>query len=59
MPTFNTPDPIDLAINVQVGRIEIVASERADTVVTVSPSSTTRAVDQRGVELTVPRPVRA
>jgi hypothetical protein len=52
MPTYNTPDPIDLAINVQVGRIEIVASERADTVVTVSPSSTTRAVDQRGVELT-------
>jgi Putative adhesin len=49
MPTYNTPTPIDLAINVQVGRIEVVASDRADTVVTVSPTSATKAIDRRGV----------
>jgi len=52
MPTYNTPTPIDLAINVQVGRIEVFASDRTDTVVTVSPSSSTRAIDRRGVEQT-------
>jgi Putative adhesin len=51
MPTYNTPAPIDLAINIQVGRIEVVASDRTDTVVTVSPSST-KAIDHRGVEQT-------
>jgi len=52
MPSYSTPNPIDLAISLQVGRIEVVASDRADTVVTVSPSSATREVDQRGVEQT-------
>lgn len=50
MPTYNTPTPIDLAINLQVGAIEVVASDRGDTVVTVSPTSPTKAVDRRGVE---------
>ncbi|HEX4442063.1 MAG TPA: DUF4097 family beta strand repeat-containing protein [Galbitalea sp.] len=52
MPTFETPNPIDLAINVQVGRIEVVASDRPDTVVTVTPSSADKAVDRHGVEST-------
>lgn len=52
MPTFTTPTPIDLAINVQVGRIDVIASDRTDTVVTVSPSSSTKAIDRRGVEQT-------
>ena len=52
MPTYTTPSPIDLAINVQVGWIEVIASDRADTVVTVSPSSPTKAVDRRGAEET-------
>jgi hypothetical protein len=52
MPTYSTPNPIDLAINVQVGRIEVVASDRIDTVVTVSPSNSTKAIDRRGVEQT-------
>jgi DUF4097 and DUF4098 domain-containing protein YvlB len=52
MPTFTTPNPIDLAINVQVGRIDVIASERTDTVVTVTPSSTSKAIDHRGVEQT-------
>jgi hypothetical protein len=52
MPTYQTPTPIDLAINLQVGAIEVVATERADTVVTVSPSNPAKAVDRRGAEET-------
>ena len=52
MPTYNTPTPIDLAINLQVGAIEVVASDRADTVVTVSPTNPAKAVDRRGAEET-------
>ena len=52
MPTYTTPTPIDLAINLQVGAIDIQAGERADTVVTVSPTNPAKAVDRRGAEET-------
>ncbi|WP_028276303.1 DUF4097 family beta strand repeat-containing protein [Arthrobacter sp. I3] len=52
MPTYDTPTPIDLAIKLQVGAIEIIASDRDDTVVTVSPTNPTKAVDRRGAEET-------
>jgi hypothetical protein len=52
MPTYNTPTPIDLAINLQVGRIEVFAGDGADTVVTVSPSNPTKDTDRRGAEQT-------
>ncbi len=52
MPTFTTPNPIDLAINLPVGIIEVVASDRIDTVVTVSPTNPEKAVDRRGAEET-------
>jgi hypothetical protein len=52
MPTYNTPTPIDLAINLQVGAIEVFASDRADTVVTVSATNPAKAVDPRGAEET-------
>jgi DUF4097 and DUF4098 domain-containing protein YvlB len=52
MPTYDTPIPIDLAIKLPVGEIEIVASDRTDTVVTVSPTNPTKAVDVRGAEET-------
>jgi hypothetical protein len=52
MPTFTTPAPIDLAINWQVGAIEVIASDRDDTVVTVTPTNANRAVDRRGAEET-------
>src|SRR5690554_4563042 len=41
MPTYthNTPTPIDLAINWQVGAIEIIAADRGDTIVTVVPTN--------------------
>lgn len=47
MPTFDTPAPIDLAVNLQVGDLEVVAGDRADTVVTVSPTSASKAADRR------------
>lgn len=52
MPTYTTPDPIDLAITVQVGSLEIAASDRADTIVTVAPTNPSKAVDRRGAEET-------
>ncbi|MET4781036.1 DUF4097 family beta strand repeat-containing protein [Glaciihabitans sp. UYNi722] len=52
MPTYNTPTPIDLAMNMQVGAIEVFAADRTDTVVTVSPTNPTKAVDRRGAEET-------
>ncbi len=52
MPTYDTPSPIDLAIDLQVGGIEIFAGDRADTVVTVSATNPEKAVDRRGAEET-------
>ena len=52
MPVYDTPSPIDLAINLQVGAIDVIAGDRADTVVTVSPSNPAKAVDRRGAEET-------
>jgi DUF4097 and DUF4098 domain-containing protein YvlB len=52
MPTYNTPTPIDLAIKLPVGTIEIIAGDRADTIVTVSPTNPTKAVDVRGAQET-------
>lgn len=52
MPTFSTPSPIDLAIKMPVGAIEIVAGDRDDTVVTVSPTNPAKAVDVRGANET-------
>jgi hypothetical protein len=52
MPAYETPEPIDLAVDLSYGRLEVVASDRADTVVTVSPSSPSSAADRRGAEQT-------
>ena len=50
MPTYDTPVPIDLAIDLQVGAIQIIATDRADTLVTVSPTNPAKAADCRGAE---------
>jgi len=52
MPVYDTPVPIDLAIHLPVGGIEVYASDRADTVVTVAPTNPAKAVDRRGAEET-------
>jgi hypothetical protein len=48
MPTYKTPTPIDLAIKLPVGAIDVIAGDRKDTVVTVSPTNPAKAVDIRG-----------
>src|SRR5690606_26417831 len=50
--THNTPTPIDLAINWQVGTIEVIAGDRTDTIVTVSATNPEKAVDRSGAEET-------
>ena len=52
MPTYPTSAPIDLAINLPVGSISVIASDRIDTVVTVVPTNPEKAVDRRGAEET-------
>jgi DUF4097 and DUF4098 domain-containing protein YvlB len=52
MPIFSTPTPIDLAIDLQVGAIEVIASDRADTVVSVSATNPAKSTDRRGVDET-------
>lgn len=52
MPAFQTPQPIDLAVDLAYGRLEVIAGDRDDTVVTVTPTSASSAADQRGAEQT-------
>ena len=52
MPTYTTPTPIDVAIHLPVGAIEVIAGDRTDTVVTVTPTNPAKPVDRRGAEET-------
>jgi DUF4097 and DUF4098 domain-containing protein YvlB len=52
MPVFSTPKPIDLAIKLPVGRLDVVASDRTDTVVTVWPTNPEKPMDRRGADET-------
>jgi hypothetical protein len=52
MPSYVTPAPIDLAINLPVGAIEVHATDRDDTVVTVTGSNPAKEQDRRGAEET-------
>ncbi|GAB3039242.1 hypothetical protein GCM10027052_19110 [Parafrigoribacterium mesophilum] len=53
MPEYQTNGPINLAIDVPVGRIEVPASERTDVQVRVDPSSPSRKADVRAAADTV------
>ena len=50
MPTFPTPDPITASIEVVSGSVHVVATDRDDTVVQVSPRDPSRASDVRIAE---------
>ena len=52
MPTFDTPSPIQIRIDVSGGSIRIRASARTDTVVTVRPGSDRKAADVQAAEQT-------
>ena len=45
MPTFDTPEPISVTVELGVGDLQIAASDRADTVVEVEPSDPTKSSD--------------
>jgi hypothetical protein len=52
MPTFDTPEPISVTIDLAVGDVRITASDRADTVVQVRPSDESHEPDSRVAEQT-------
>jgi hypothetical protein len=53
MPTFETPQPIAVTVDVWLGHVEIIASDRADTVVDVRPSDAAKKSDVRAAQDTV------
>jgi DUF4097 and DUF4098 domain-containing protein YvlB len=52
MPTFSTTSPIDVAIALSVGAIDVIGTDRTDSIVTVTPTNPDKAVDRRGAEET-------
>jgi DUF4097 and DUF4098 domain-containing protein YvlB len=52
MPTFETPEPIDVRIEVGGGSVRLVATDRADTVVAVRPCDEARNSDVWAAEHT-------
>src|SRR4051812_9909138 len=52
MPTFDTPSPISLRIDLSGGSLLVRAADRADTVVTVRPGNPSSAADVQAVEQT-------
>jgi hypothetical protein len=50
--TFETPEPITATVDVAIGEVRIVASERRDTVVEVEPSDPSDQADVRAAEQT-------
>jgi hypothetical protein len=53
MPTFQTPGPISVTVEVVLGDVKIIASDRTDTVVEVRPSNESKKDDVRAAQETV------
>ncbi len=52
MPTFDTPAPISVSVDIGAGSLEIITSDRADTVVEVRPTDPAKKVDVGAAEQT-------
>jgi hypothetical protein len=52
MPTFETPQPIAITVDVFLGDVKIIASDRTDTVVEVRPSDAAKKEDVRAAQET-------
>ena len=52
MPTFDTPSPISIRLDVSGGSVRVVASDRTDTVVRVRGSNERKAADVQAAEQT-------
>jgi len=53
MPTFSTPEPISVTVEIEVGAVRVVASDRDDTVVEVRPSDPSHTSDVNAAEQTL------
>lgn len=49
MPTFETPEPIHVDLNLVLGNVTIAATDRTDTVVTVNPTNPDNEADTKAV----------
>ncbi|WP_454197148.1 hypothetical protein [Nocardia sp. Marseille-Q1738] len=52
MPTFKTPEPIAVTVDVLSGSVTVIASDRTDTVVEVRPADQSKKGDVRAAEQT-------
>jgi hypothetical protein len=52
VPTFDTPEPISVTLDLGVGNVRIMASDRTDTFVEVRPSNGSKASDVKAAEET-------
>ncbi|MCX4748923.1 DUF4097 domain-containing protein [Kitasatospora sp. NBC_01287] len=52
MPEFDTPEPISVTLEFDIGSVRITASKRTDTVITVLPSNPAEEVDVRAAQQT-------
>jgi DUF4097 and DUF4098 domain-containing protein YvlB len=52
MPTFDTPDPISVTLELGIGDIRIVATDRTDTIVEVRPSDDAKRPDVTAAQQT-------
>ncbi|MER5962311.1 DUF4097 family beta strand repeat-containing protein [Streptomyces sp. NPDC002057] len=50
MPTFDTPEPLSAALELDFGRVRIIAADRTDTVVEVTPSDPGNKQDVQAAE---------
>lgn len=53
MPTFDTPDPIVLSVELTHGVVDLIAGDRGDTVVAVNPTDPGRSKDVEAARKTV------
>ena len=53
MHTFETPAPITAELHVPAGRIQIIASDRSDTIVEVQPADSSKNRDVKAARETV------
>jgi len=52
MPTFQTPEPLSVTLELVLGDTRITAGDRSDTIVEVRPRDATRAADKKAAEQT-------
>ncbi|TQS21170.1 DUF4097 family beta strand repeat-containing protein [Microbispora sp. KK1-11] len=52
MQKFDTPAPISAVLNIPAGRVQIIAADRADTVVEVRPANASKSRDVKTAEQT-------